>query len=986
MDYDVLKPRWSVAALLLASTLNAHAQTTHLRSISHHPVRPGSIAQSATDAKVEVFVRLDEPSVAETNVAALESTGEFAPTAMQKAQAARVTSQQQTMRSTITSAGAEILSAQRVGANGFRVRVKPADISALRGLPGVLSVGRVKLHKLDNIDSVPWIGAPAVWAAHGKGEGVKIGIIDSGIDYTHTDFGGTPGTYAGNDPDVIEPGTFPTAKVKGGYDFAGANYDADSDDPAKLIPHPDPDPLDVVTEGDTDDVGHGTHVAGTAAGIGVRGKVGAGVAPSADLYAIKVFGDISGSTDLTSLGIEWALDPNNDGDMSDHLDVINMSLGAPFGDPDDPSAVSANNAAKLGIIVVASAGNEGGDASYITGAPAVANAAISVAANSPGGRLYAQLLVNSPADVAGVKSSVEGGGDVTLAATGPITDTLLLAVPADGCAPLTNADAVRGQVVLIARGTCTFVAKYTTAQDAGARAIVVYNNVPGAEPIVMAAAGTSIPGVMTTFEVGTALAAANNVNVTLSVVPDATQDDKIASFSSIGPGMGGSAFKPDLSAPGVAIVSAGSGTGDGSLTLQGTSMAAPHVAGAAALLHQQHPKLPPAAIKALLQNSTVDSSPASDTRLTRQGVGALRIDRASALSSYAAPGGVSFGRLNPLFQESVDRQVTLRDISGERRNFNVTHVAHRTYPGVEVDCPRSLHVNGNGRTTFDISLKFDPRAAFGADTGDDAFQSQTEVDGWCVLSDGKDTLRIGYIAVVDPASAVVVLPDNKLNGVTVRNLGPGFGWVEGFTLAKTGGETRGTSDASIAAVGFRRGDPALFAANVIELGVALARPFEHPGNLLLDFEVDNNGDGKYDFDLLAADLSTLFDGVDPGTFATVQANADTVFIDWSVLWDYNDRTMILPFSTTDNPEAVAGFVTDKFKYQLTVVDGFGHTDVQHGSMDLSKEIVPDLNSFGIAPGEKINVGESGASGAALWLLQNNIPLAQPAFSVHVNRK
>ena len=191
---------------------------------------------------------------------------------------------------------------------------------------------------------------PAVWAAVGRGEHVKIGIIDTGIDYLHADFGGAgdAAAYAANNKNVIEPGTFPTAKVKGGYDFAGPTYNANI---PGSIPQPDADPLD--------GNGHGSHVAGTAAGIGVAGSVGAGVAPAADLYALKVFSDGGGSTDVTSLAIEWAMDPNGDGDMSDHLDVINMSLGSPFGEPADPSAISSNNAAAVGIIVATSAGNEG---------------------------------------------------------------------------------------------------------------------------------------------------------------------------------------------------------------------------------------------------------------------------------------------------------------------------------------------------------------------------------------------------------------------------------------------------------------------------------------------------------------------------------------------------------------------------------------------------------------------------------------------------
>src|SRR5690606_16392621 len=97
------------------------------------------------------------------------------------------------------------------------------------------------------------------------------------------------------------------------------------------------------------------------------------------------------------------------GDMSDHLDVINMSLGSPFGEPTDPSAISANNAAAVGVIVVAAAGNEG-SSPYVTGAPAVASSAISAAANTPGGRSYARFRVTAPASLADEYASLEGAG------------------------------------------------------------------------------------------------------------------------------------------------------------------------------------------------------------------------------------------------------------------------------------------------------------------------------------------------------------------------------------------------------------------------------------------------------------------------------------------------------------------------------------------------------------------------------------------------
>lgn len=966
------------AALVTVPAITQSANQGKRRSFdSSHSLNLHGTKLSAEQGRVQVFVRLDEPAVAELNAASIASTGAYASPAAQRAQAQRVSQQQARFRGALDSVGAQVLSSQRVGANGLRVKVNRSELATLRAMPGVRSVGRVHRYSLDNVDSVPWIGAPAVWASVGKGEGVSIGVIDTGIDYTHADFGGSgnPADYAANDKSVIEPGTFPTAKVKGGYDFAGPTYDAN--DPAS-VPAPDPDPLD--------GNGHGTHVSGTAAGIGVPGSVGAGVAPAADLYALKVFSDAGGSTDVVSLAIEWAMDPNGDGDMSDHLDVINMSLGSPFGDPADPSAISANNAAAVGIIVAASAGNEG-DVPYITGSPAVASSAISTAANTPGGRLYSKFDVTAPASVAGTYPSLEGAGPVTFAASGPISGNLVLANPVDGCAALTNAAAIAGQIAQIRRGTCAFLTKYLNAQAAGARAIVVYND--GADPtrvdpIVMGGLDSSvtIPGLMISSTVGNQLAATAGVAVTLSAAPDASKDDEIATFSSRGPGHGGSNFKPDLAAPGVAIVSAGVGTGTGSANFQGTSMAAPHVAGAAALLRQAHPHLNQSAIKALLQNSTVDASAAGDTDLMRQGVGALRVDRAVALTSYASPGGVSFGRPNPLAHAFAREDVKVRDLSGKRRHFSVQHVPNQTYPGVEVNCPRSVHVSGKGSTTMRITLSFDPRAAWSAGIYDDGIVSQTEVDGWCVLDDGKDSLRVGYVAVVDPASGVIALPNNAFEDARLVNVGPSIGWVEGFTLAKFGGELQSGTSGSIQALGYRSANPAFYAGfDVMEFGIAVERPFEHLSNLEFTLEIDTNGDGVAEATMVGADLSSFID-TDPGQFVTAQFDATgSGFLDWLAnSWDYNDRTLILPFTRLSS----GGLLPDKFDYVLTVQARDGEVDVQRGSVDLAKEIVPDVNSFGVEPRDSVEVGLSGPSGATLWLLPNNQDRAQLGLGYHVD--
>jgi subtilisin family serine protease len=309
------------------------------------------------------------------------------------ARSRRIADMQAALQPQLAALGAQVLFQASLAYNGIAVSVRAAQIDKLRALPGVVGVRAVPPKQRSNAAAVPFVGAPAVWSASGglTGRGMRVGVVDSGVDYTHADFGGpgTPAAYSGNNRAIVEPGTFPTAKVVGGYDFAGDAYDATSSNPANRIPHPDPDPLDCN--------GHGTHIASTLAGFGVnadgttyRGpytsgldfshfSIGPGVAPEAQLYALKVFG-CSGSTELLTLAIERAVDPNGDGDPSDHLDVLNISLGSPFGSDDDPDAVAVDNAVRAGVVVVTAAGDTG-NTFYATDSPASAQLAIAVGAS-----------------------------------------------------------------------------------------------------------------------------------------------------------------------------------------------------------------------------------------------------------------------------------------------------------------------------------------------------------------------------------------------------------------------------------------------------------------------------------------------------------------------------------------------------------------------------------------------------------------------------
>lgn len=929
----------------------------------NEPYTPAALPEPLQEREIEVFIRMEEPSVAEYAIQSMQKGQGRPDRSAQVLHARKLSDRHAELRKALKALGAKERAALRVGANGLRALVKVRDLPSLRALPGVVSVAPVERHTPDLSSSVPWIGAPAVWGLHGDGEGMRIAIIDTGIDYLHANFGGSgnPADYAANDKNVIEPGSFPTAKVIGGFDFAGPTYNAG--DPANNTPMPDPDPLD--------GNGHGTHVAGIAAGLGVPGSIGPGVARGAQLYALKVFGDIGGSTSLTSDAIEWALDPNGDGSFEDAVDVINMSLGSSFGSPDDPSAIATQNAVDLGVVVVASAGNSG-NVPYVTGAPAVAEGAISVA-NSLAGFVPA-LQVNSPADLAGLYEARESAIAVPLSLTGPRSGDLVVADPLNACTPLANAAAMAGKIALVQRGACTFSAKHLNVQAAGATAIVVFNNVAG-PPIVMGGspAGISIPGLMISLNDGTLLAggiaAGNTVNVTLDAALRTTtpSGDTLSASSSRGPGHGGSRFKPDVSAPGSGITSALVGSGTGPLTISGTSMAAPHVAGLAALLRDIHPELDPPAIKALIQNSTVTANSGglgTDTPypLARQGTGVVRADRAAALSSYVAPGGLSFGRINPAHFGIRHVFARVHNMSHGGRLFEVTHVPGQTLPGVSVELlgPDHVYVPGGSSRFVILQLRMEPEEG----PFDTASFNQTEVDGWFVFDDGTDQLRLGYLAAVDPASALKARRHGR-DRLNLHNRGDSLGFAEGFTLAGRGGELLDRAPNAIQETGFRSNNIAGF--DVIEIALATERPWETPSTLTVDIFLDVDRDGTDDVLLQAIDFSAY--GGPIGQYITAQFDLTTGsgFLDWNVGGsDYNDAAMSLPFTLLSS----GGLAPAAFDYTMVVTARDGSADVQRGSIDLAQEVVPEINNFGLPPDTDVTLGVSGA-GEMLWLFRNN---------------
>jgi subtilisin family serine protease len=688
----------------------------------------GPLAQR--NQTVKVLIELDARPTTQVYADAKARGNTAQATAEAQRQLATINQAQQRMLSSLQSAtiGATVIYRTQRVYNGIAVRVSADKLAEIRRLPGVKAIHPVSTKQLDNASSVPLIGAPQVWnssSSNNTGEGIKVGIIDTGIDYIHTNFAGTglEADYDRNDTTIVTDNViFPSAKVVGGYDFAGDEYDADSDDPALNTPKPDQDPQDCN--------GHGSHVAGTAGGFGVNSdgttytgeygpntpfntmRIGPGVAPKAKLYALKVFG-CDGSTDVTDAALEWSVDPNGDGDFADRLDVVNMSLGSDFGSPYDSSAVASDNAAAAGVVVVASAGNSG-DTYYISGSPGISARTINVASSVDSTSIYDGFRVNAPASAAGVKPASQSVA-FNWEGKSPVTaDLVYPASQPTGCAAFdaTNKALIAGKIVLLdwTDGQCGSVARGANVVAAGGVGFILADNSEDFDLLITGSA--VIPGVSTLKQVGDELKTAlssSTVNVTLTPeynnsirYVDNALNDTLSAFSSRGPRRGDSLLKPDIAAPGQSIFSTAVGTGDEGTSLNGTSMAAPHVAGSMALLRQMHPDWTVEELKALAMNTAnndLRSARADNAPIYgpgRVGAGRITLTDASANSVIAYNAeeagvvSVSFGAPEVVGDMTTAKNIHVVNKSDTALSYNATYEPVVDTPGVSYSLSRSV--------------------------------------------------------------------------------------------------------------------------------------------------------------------------------------------------------------------------------------------------------------------------------------------------------
>ncbi|MFC4808646.1 S8 family serine peptidase [Paenibacillus sp. GCM10023250] len=728
----------------------------------------------ASNDTVKVIVQLKGQAVSEARYAAGLARRPFSAESAERA----VQTEQQAFKREAGSQGI----AMKVNVqydtvlNGMEVSVKASEIPKLALVSGVKSISKsidyYPIPLIDpqasgdgsglnyEIDPLKQIGADLAWTGGFTGKGVKVGVLDTGVDYLH--------------PDLI-------GAYKGGYD---AFYQDDDpyEEPPEIFGY----------EGTM----HGTHVAGTIVGRGQNPDseiVQKGVAYEADLYAYKVLGktynekkgiyQTSGTSANIIDGIEHAVE--------DGMDVINMSLGSDLEKgPDAPDSIAVNNAVLAGVTVVIANGNAGQEGKYYysLGSPASAQLAISVAAATStsthvSADFTAQLTDPSSGEAHAVTDTVYsdliawnyGERDFAALLGSEPLDAVYVGLGDYG--DYDNAGDVTGKIVIASRGNKTFVEKIELAKEKGAKALILFNgnsvnegpeadlspNIPGRDgPIGEMAYMADDYAFIPTFD----MAGAQGRALAREVLAHPDQQlqikfgenfatiqkagDTIAGFSSRGPNSDGNyGIKPDISAPGVNILSsipeyaALYGNPDYYFEDEpnyaqayhrssGTSMASPHIAGLAALLTEAHADWTPRDIRAALANTADVIHDESGTQYDVYSQGSGRADVSRALTTPAVveamdavtvydtkmnaddieseASSLSFGAIEP-GAEPLTKPLRVKNLSGGSVTYAVRAVMHPSVtsdPSDPIATPDVRNINVElGGLSADASLTAD---------------------------------------------------------------------------------------------------------------------------------------------------------------------------------------------------------------------------------------------------------------------------------------
>lgn len=676
--------------------------------------------------------------------------------------------------------------------NGVSLKIKGTDIEALTKsgvVKRIYTDAEVKVDPPINeevkstseneiaplmMDSLPTLGIDDLHDEDINGTGIKVGVLDTGIDYNHPDLTNVYKGYRGETGSKDQD--YNTTK---GWDYIDKDADPMETTYKDWLASGKPE---FNSNGDAYYTSHGTHVSGTIAGTGDNTNAEfpvLGVAPKVELYGYRVLGNYgSGAT----AGIIAAIEKS----LLDGMDVINMSLGS-SGDygPYDPLVTAVNNATKAGVVTVISNGNSGPNA-YTVGSPGTAQLPIAVGASTVAYNINSYQL-----EIGGIKVNSALLGPSFNWSMEELLNTELEVVNCGlGYPDDFEGKDLTGKIAFIDRGILSFVEKAKNAADAGAKAVIIANNTTATEiPFLGEQIGANILAI--TLEDGNKLKEALSEKLTItSTGTTFVPGDEIAGFSSVGPVKRTYEIRPDIVAPGYNVYSTApeyindknedeQNYNVAYQRMSGTSMAAPHIAGIAALILQAHPEYTPEEVKLAMMNTSEQIFDKDDLNYSVHEAGAGRVNAYEAvheevsfsaeydvtygeepLSTKNITGMLSYGKIIDSKSEEMTKTtpVTVTNNSTESKSYKID-VEYSNSPrakdavvnGFKLNLPTSVEVAAGESKTFDVAFSASSPLEFGTYEGYIHFTELNNTESTYQMPFSVNLMKDGFQSLTYPA-------------------------------------------------------------------------------------------------------------------------------------------------------------------------------------------------------------------------------------------